>query len=115
MRNLMWIVAVGILSLGLVGCHCMRGTCPCCSKQANASASGKHACAKCGMSGAACTCPAGSTALPEITTAALKTLMDSGAPMILVDARTGKYDDGRRIPGALSLDPMPRTTSSRRR
>ena len=44
--------------------------------------------------------------LPEIGTAALKTMMDAGTAMTLVDARTGKGDDGRRIPGAVSLSPM---------
>jgi rhodanese-related sulfurtransferase len=44
--------------------------------------------------------------LPVIGTAALKTMMDAGVPMTFVDSRTGKYDDGRRIPGALSLSPV---------
>lgn len=40
----------------------------------------------------------------EISTPALATLLRSGKPTVL-DARTGKYDDGRRIPGAKSLSP----------
>lgn len=41
----------------------------------------------------------------ELTTKQLKELLDSKEKVILLDARTGKYDDGRRIPGAKSLSP----------
>jgi len=43
-------------------------------------------------------------AAAEIDTAALATLVQSKAAVVL-DARTGKYDDGRRIPGAKALSP----------
>lgn len=39
-----------------------------------------------------------------LNTLALKTLMDSGVPVIILDARSGKWDDGSRIPGAKSLN-----------
>jgi rhodanese-related sulfurtransferase len=39
-----------------------------------------------------------------LNTPALKTLMDSGMDMIILDARSGKFDDGMRIPGAKSLN-----------
>jgi rhodanese-related sulfurtransferase len=39
-----------------------------------------------------------------INTLGLKTLIDTGAASILLDARSGKYDDGKRIPGAKSLN-----------
>ena len=42
--------------------------------------------------------------LPTLNTAGLKVLLDSGASLTLLDARYGKYDDGRRIPGAKSLN-----------
>jgi rhodanese-related sulfurtransferase len=42
----------------------------------------------------------------EVNAAGLKLLMDSGARVKVFDARTGKYDDGRRVPGAGSLSPM---------
>ncbi len=42
---------------------------------------------------------------PDINTAVLSTLMHSGVPVAILDARTGKYDDGRRIPGARALSP----------
>ncbi len=39
----------------------------------------------------------------EITTDALKALLASGEKPVLLDARTGKFDDGKRIPGAGGL------------
>ena len=39
----------------------------------------------------------------EISSEELKTLMNSGQKMIVVDARTKDYDDSIRIPGAISL------------
>lgn len=39
----------------------------------------------------------------EIDTVALKSLIDSGAALTILDARSGQYDDGRRIPGAKTL------------
>lgn len=41
-----------------------------------------------------------------LNTAALKTLMANNVQMIVVDARTGKYDDGRRIGNAQTLSPQ---------
>ncbi|MFC1451976.1 rhodanese-like domain-containing protein [Verrucomicrobiota bacterium] len=38
-----------------------------------------------------------------LSTSALKVLLASGVDVAVFDARTGKYDDGRRIPGAGSL------------
>ena len=42
---------------------------------------------------------------PTITTPVLEVLLGSDVPLVLLDARTGKFDDGRRIPGAHSLSP----------
>jgi len=66
----------------------------------------KEARKKCG---AACTAAEAAKykahgAAAEIDTAALATLVKSKAAVVL-DARTGKYDDGRRIPGAKALSP----------
>jgi len=33
----------------------------------------------------------------------LAVLLKSGVPLVVLDARTGKWDDGRRVPGAKSL------------
>lgn len=43
--------------------------------------------------------------MAEINTLGLKSLIDSGVKLTLVDARVGKYDDGRRIPNAINLGP----------
>lgn len=40
----------------------------------------------------------------SVNTSGLKTLIDSGVAMTILDARSGKWDDGKRIPGALSLN-----------
>jgi len=45
-----------------------------------------------------------STSGSIITTEGLKALLSSGVPMHILDARSGKFDDGRRIPGAKSLN-----------
>lgn len=39
----------------------------------------------------------------KINTTSLKILLDSKTDFILLDARSAKWDDGKRIPGALSL------------
>lgn len=49
--------------------------------------------------------PAKADRTPIIDTAALSVLLESGVPVTLLDARMGKSDDGRRIPGAVALDP----------
>ncbi len=36
-------------------------------------------------------------------TAAVKSLVESGSSAVIVDARSAKWDDGKRIPGAVSL------------
>lgn len=48
-------------------------------------------------------CCAAKVAVAEINTSGLKALIDAGAKLTILDARSGKYDDGRRIPGAKSL------------
>jgi len=41
---------------------------------------------------------------PYINHTVLENLMESNLPMVLLDARTGKWDDKSRIPGAQSLN-----------
>ena len=41
---------------------------------------------------------------PYINTTVLENLMESNVPMVLLDARSGKWDDKSRIPGAQSLN-----------
>jgi len=40
----------------------------------------------------------------KINTAGLAALVATKVPMIILDARSGKYDDGKRVPGAKSLN-----------
>jgi len=41
---------------------------------------------------------------PFINTTVLENMIESKIPMVLLDARSGKWDDKSRIPGALSLN-----------
>lgn len=41
---------------------------------------------------------------PYINTTVLENLLESNLPMVLLDARTGQWDDKTRIPGAQSLN-----------
>ncbi|MDP6923199.1 MAG: rhodanese-like domain-containing protein [Candidatus Scalindua sp.] len=41
---------------------------------------------------------------PYINTTVLENIIESGIPMVLLDARSGKWDGKSRIPGALSLN-----------
>jgi rhodanese-related sulfurtransferase len=76
--------------------------CPVTGKSAKADRSGKN-----GKSG--CTsCPAmqakaASAPVSVIHTAVLKTLQDADVPMVILDARSGQFDDGNRIPGAVAF------------
>jgi len=62
-------------------------------------------CPPCGLSKELCKCPDTAAPRAEINTSALKALIQSGVKLTLVDARVGKFDDGRRIPNALNLGP----------
>ncbi|MFA7159697.1 MAG: rhodanese-like domain-containing protein [Kiritimatiellia bacterium] len=39
-----------------------------------------------------------------VNTSGLAALIAAKVPMVIIDARSGKYDDGKRIPGAKSLN-----------
>ena len=58
----------------------------------------------CGAKGSTCSAPVDVQKVEaEVTTDALAALLRSGVKATILDARTGKWDDGRRIPGAKSL------------
>ena len=57
----------------------------------------------CPSSGCAAKPAAPTEKAAEITTEALATLLNAGTAVTVLDARSGKYDDGRRIPGAGNL------------
>lgn len=58
-----------------------------------------------GKKGDASGCPVAGTQAAVVNTAALKVLLDVKAPAAVLDARSGKYDDGKRLPGAKQLSP----------
>jgi len=45
------------------------------------------------------------TGIGHLDTTGLKALLNTKTPLLLFDARTGKYDDGQRLPGAKALSP----------
>lgn len=82
-----------------------------CWSVAGCGSCGKHQAAKacagdsCGGDAPAAKVAEARAPAAEIQTQALKTLLASGVPVVVLDARTGKFDDGRRIPGAKQLSP----------
>ena len=61
-------------------------------------------CAATGVQAAAVSSP---EKIAEISTAALQTLVRSGAAGVVLDARSGKWYDGQRIPGAVQVGTEP--------
>lgn len=79
----------------------------CSAKGACAVSTQKSCCGTCQTKGA-CTAKAGAAKhahgeYATVTTEALKALITSKANVVVLDARSGKWDDGQRIPGAKSL------------
>jgi rhodanese-related sulfurtransferase len=100
-----------MFSLVLAAVIALSGCCsPCRSSRGDGKCSvcpakaGKS-CPHCGMQKDQCKCLVKDSSTAIVNTAALKALINSGTPLTLVDARVGKYDDGRRIPNALNLSP----------
>ena len=106
MKKLVTLSMALVVMIAVSGCHsmgqrhqCNGAKCSSCDK------AGKMNCPKCGMPKGHCKCSAMAKSMAEINTQALKSLIDSSVPLTLVDARTGKFDDGRRIQNALNLSP----------
>jgi len=101
--TLIMVLAVAIAAAGCCSmCKSHRsgeGKCHVCGMTSKAS------CPQCSMPKGRCKCPATANPMAEINTSALKSLINSGVNLTLVDARTGKYDDGRRISNALNIGP----------
>lgn len=95
--------AVGLAGLMVLSVSAARGgDCESCSpgnevKKGSFCAFGKKA--------DATGCPVASTREAVVNTAALKALLEAKATAAVLDARSGKYDDGKRIPGARQLSP----------
>lgn len=84
-----WVLA-GVLSVGMVGAAMAGDGCGWGSKSA------------CGSKSKADT-TASKVEIPTYDTAQVKQAIDSGAQVTIIDARTAKWDDGRRLPGAISV------------
>jgi len=90
-----WMLAC-VLSAGLAG-----------ALYADGCGGGYSAKSECGSKKSACgvekKADSAAVEIPTVDTTALKGLIDGGQSLVLVDARTAKWDDGRRLPGALSV------------
>jgi len=83
------LVVLGVFLLGLSGCYTGKGT-------------GNFKCAG-GVCKADYNKPAKTDEAAIINTKALKQMLAAGSKVVVLDARSGKWDDGRRIPGAKAL------------
>ena len=101
MKAMATLVSV-LCALGLVAATVEAG-CGACGPAAKVKSCGA-ACAKaCCAAKAAKTVVEKPDAAAEISTSTLKALIASKAEVHVLDARSGKWDDGKRIPGAKSL------------
>lgn len=106
MRSLITMITAVVVVIFLSGC-----------KGYDASCGTQKQCSSCPFAKAAVECAGecdAKAAVPQadknaevgvIQSAALRTLLASGTTLALLDARTGKFDDGNRIPGAKNLAP----------
>lgn len=102
--------ALLLAGTSLVYAHC--GKCPGDAAKADGKADAKATCPAAG----ACALKPGDAATPAkaaeekhaygtVDTNALKALLKAKTPLLLLDARSGKWDDGQRLPGAKALSP----------
>jgi rhodanese-related sulfurtransferase len=105
------LVAVSALALALAGSDVLAcATCGCSGPKAKEAKLTEGECEPCKAGPKAAgeavkEAASHSHEAKDITTPVLKSLLESGAPVVVLDARTGQYDDGRRIPGAKALSP----------
>lgn len=85
------IALVSLMALMLLSMGC--GTAAACSPDA------------CGTGPECRACDVQTAQEAEISTPVLERLLRSGGKVTVLDARTGKFDDGNRIPGARALSP----------
>ncbi|MEI6808428.1 MAG: rhodanese-like domain-containing protein [bacterium] len=106
MKKIYVLIVVMAMAVVTAGCWSTGRCCGHCGDRSPACATMKKAaCPTCNMSKGQCKCGAMAKPMAEINTSALKALIDTGAALTLVDARTGKFDDGRRISNAVNLGP----------
>ena len=105
MSKMFMLGMVAAVAIAISGCCSMSDSQGSGGKCAVCGPGGKMACPHCKMMPGKCKCKMQAATMAEINTAALKALIDSGVSLTLVDARTGKYDDGRLIANAVTLSP----------
>ena len=97
-------------TLALVGvCATQSAVAGCCGEGAMAEckADAKLVCTDASCQAQPATALATPVAAKEavVNTEALAALLRTKVPVVVLDARTGKFDDGRRLPGAKALSP----------
>ncbi|HMP76291.1 MAG TPA: rhodanese-like domain-containing protein [Kiritimatiellia bacterium] len=102
MTKFVW---VGVVAAGLAAAAYAGGGAACGWSGAKADKADKAGKAACAVDKAACGTEAkiDKVKVGKIDTAALNQKIQSGAAFTLIDARTAKWDDGRRLPGAISM------------
>jgi rhodanese-related sulfurtransferase len=102
MKTSMTVLAMAVMTASQVLAHC--GSCGADSKVSGDKSCADGACASVAAKADSTKEVVKEKAHPAIEVAALATLLKAGTPLVLLDARSGKWDDGRRIPGARSLN-----------
>jgi len=93
------LLTLALVAVGLVPLQAVLADCPCADKTGAACPTGVCA------ADPAKAQPAVAVQEPTINTEALASLLRLKVPVTVLDARAGKFDDGRRIPGAKALSP----------
>lgn len=100
-------VAVAALCAGMAWGHC--GTCGVGDEKSKEGAGAACPAGACAVGADAKACPKDACCANEVKgavvdTASVAALLNSKTPVVVLDARSGKYDDGKRLPGAKSLN-----------
>jgi len=100
------IAGLAIFTLTAVPALVLAG--PSCGTKASACSGAKKTASACSATKSACSSSSAKVenvkiGIPQINTAALKLMMATNVDMTLIDARSAKYDDGRRIGNAQTL------------
>lgn len=87
----------------MVGVYGAFANCGSCGEQAGTEKGKECPAGVCAVSPQGEHAATGKAVSPKIGVPELATLLKSGVPLTVVDARTGKWDDGRRVTGAKNL------------
>ena len=104
MKTIQILALLGLCAgvAAVVGCQTGKGSC-CLSDRQQASCCPSGVCMAKPVTAPAAETPAAKEGV--VNTAALAALLRAKALVTVLDARTGTYDDGRRVPGAKTLSP----------